>query len=202
MDVVTSNLFADSHSFVYGEFIGTGSDIRGKSTYYYLNFHCQPKNIAVSVDKSEYMDPSPYGHVILMLSPDVKIFKTEVADYEKRKFMYPVEYRKSFEYGNDSYDYCVVEPYIALNNFGLHRVTKVIENADTVLYYRNHDSNIDSVSYRLVDSLQNADNRAKVRSSCAFLFQDGVYTQEHVFTEIPQAKEYYLKYCKEVDIVK
>lgn len=64
------------------------------------------------------------------------------------------------------------------------------------------DSNIDSVSYRLVDSLQTADNRAKVGSSCAFLFKDGVYTQEHVFTEIPQAKEYYLKYCKEVDIVK
>ncbi|MBO7595445.1 MAG: hypothetical protein J6T70_00155 [Bacteroidales bacterium] len=42
-------------------------------------------------------------------------------------------------------------------------------------------------------------NGTLVGSSFAFLFHDGIYSKEQVFEEIPQAKEYYLKYSKETD---
>ncbi len=58
---------------------------------------------------------------------------------------------------------------------------------------------VDFGSYPQADSLQTAANRALVGSSFAFLFHEGIYSKEQVFEEIPQAKEYYLKYCKETD---
>lgn len=138
-----------------------------------------------------------FQSVLLELSPHCEVLSSITSDFEKRKFKYPVEYRNNLEYGNDSYDYCVIEPYTALNNFGLRRVTKSIENSDTILYYTTLNDSIDNQLYRCADTLQTQSNRALVGDFFAFLFHDGIYSKEQVFEEIPEAKEYYYKYCKE-----
>lgn len=113
------------------------------------------------------------------------------------KYSKPVYYINNKEVGNDYYYYAKLCPDIAINNYGLKQVTKAIENSDTILYYCNLNPSIDSVAHRLADTLQTVSNRALVGSSFAFLFHDGIYSKEQVFEEIPQAKEYYLKYFKD-----
>ena len=114
-------------------------------------------------------------------------------------FQKPVKYLDGEEIGNDYYYYARLRTHNALKNFGLNVVFKGLYHADTVLYCRNINSSIDSVTHPLADTLQTAANRALVGSSFAFLFHDGIYTKEQVFKEIPQAREYYLKYCKETE---
>ena len=114
-------------------------------------------------------------------------------------FQKPVKYLDGEEIGNDYYYYARLRTHNALKNFGLNVVFKGLCHADTTLFCRNVNLGIDSVARPLADTLQTATNRALVGSSFAFLFHDGIYTKEQVFEEIPQAKEYYLKYCKETD---
>ena len=71
---------------------------------------------------------------------------------------------------------------------------------DSLLVYKNIN---DSIEFKIVhicaDTLQTDHNRALVGDSFGFLFHDRIYSKEQVFKEIPQAKVYYLKYCKEED---
>gem|GEM_PF-6296785 len=117
-----------------------------------------------------------------------------------RYFNKPVKYVNKQEFGNDYYYYAKLNPQLALKNFGLRRVFMGLDKNDSLLVYKNIN---DSIEFKTVhicaDTLQTATNRALVGSSFAFLFHDGIYTKEQVFEEIPQAKEYYLKYCKETD---
>lgn len=114
-------------------------------------------------------------------------------------FQKPVKYLDGEEIGNDYYYYARLRTHNALKNFGLNVVFKGLCRADTTLFCRNVNPGIDSVDRPLADTLQTATNRALVGSSFAFLFHDGIYSKEQVFEEIPQAKEYYLKYCKDED---
>lgn len=184
-----------THSVVYAEL--KDKHISKKS--HYFDFHCQGDDISIVVGSDEYKNDFLFESVLLLITPETEILKNknEVSDFEKRKFKYPVEYRNNLEYGNDSYDYYFVEPYTALNNFGLRRVTEKIENSSRVLYYQNVNPFLDSVAHPVKEGFQTATNRAKVDTSFAFLFHDGIYTKEQVFEEIPEAKEYYYKYYKE-----
>lgn len=112
-------------------------------------------------------------------------------------FQKPIKYVDGEEIGNDYYYYAKLRPTIALKNFGLNVVFKVLYRNDTILYYRNLNQNLDSIAHRLADTLQTASNRALVGDSVAFLFHDAIYSKVQVFEEIPQAKEYYLKYYKD-----
>ncbi len=191
--------FDESHNVVYAVLTGKHKEVRKGGDLHYFDYHYNNDFMSIYVSSDDYYNDSLFKSALLLISPHNKILKNQVTDFEKRKFKYPVEYRNNLEYGNDSYDYCVIEPYTALNNFGLRCVTKTIEKSDTILYYCNLNPSIDSVAHRLADTLQTASNRALVGSSFAFLFHDGIYTKEQVFEEIPQAKEYYLRYCKETD---
>lgn len=112
-------------------------------------------------------------------------------------FQKPIKYVDGEEIGNDYYYYIKLRADNSLKHFGLNVVFKGLNRKDTILFYRNLNPAIDSVSHRLADTLQTASNRALVGSSFAFLFHDGIYSKEQVFEEIPQAKEYYLKYYKD-----
>ena len=69
---------------------------------------------------------------------------------------------------------------------------------DSVLAYKNINDSIELRTIHICsDFLQTEYNKKKVGNSFGFLFHDGIYSKEQVFEEIPQAKEYYLKYCKE-----
>ena len=114
-------------------------------------------------------------------------------------FQKPVRYVDGEEIGNDYYYYARLRTHNALKNFGLNVVFKGLCRADTTLFCRNVNPGIDSVARPLADTLQTAANRALVGSSFAFLFHDGIYTKEQVFEEIPQARDYYLKHCKETE---
>lgn len=195
--VISKLRFAKSYSVVFANFLRKCHPAKGvyEFDYVYLD---SIRTVNVGLDN--YYKDSLNKSVLIVITPYAEILKNQVTDFEKRKFKYPVEYRNNLEYGNDSYDYCFIEPYTALNNFGLRCITKTIEKSDTILYYRNLNPSIDSVAHRLADTLQTAFNRALVGNSFAFLFHDGIYSKEQVFEEIPQAKEYYLKYCKDEDI--
>ena len=114
------------------------------------------------------------------------------------KYSKPVYFRGDEELGNDYYYYAKLNPKLALQNFGLKKVFMGLDKNDSLLVYKNIN---DSIEFKTVhicaDTLQTASNRALVGDSFAFLFQDGIYTKEQVFDEIPQAKEYYLKYFKD-----
>ena len=114
-------------------------------------------------------------------------------------FQKPIKYVDGEEIGNDYYYYAKLRPTIALKNFGLNVVFKSLCRNDTILFYKNLNSNIDSVAHRLADTLQTQVNRNIVGDEYGFLFHEGIYTKEQVFEEIQQAKEYYLKYCKDED---
>ena len=187
--------FDINHTIVYAELKDKHIGSRPASPY--LDFYYQDTMVSIGVNREDYHNDSLFKSVLLFISPIEEIIKTQVTEFEKRKFKYPVEYRNNLEYGNDSYDYCVIEPYTALNNFGLRRVTKSIENSDTILYYTTINDSINNQLYRCADTLQTQSNRALVGDSFAFLFHDGIYTKEQVFEEIPEAKEYYYKYYKE-----
>ncbi len=128
-------------------------------------------------------------------------YKYNISKEEAYYYQYPVLFIKGVEFGNDYYYYAKLRPELALKNFGLRRVSKSIVNSDTLLYYTNLNDSIDNQNYLCADTLQTAANRALVGSSYAFLFHNGIYTKEQVFEEIPQAKEYYLKYSKEFDSI-
>ncbi len=114
-------------------------------------------------------------------------------------FQKPIKYVDGEEIGNDYYYYAKLRADNSLKHFGLNVVFKRLYGNDTIIFYRNLNPAIDSVAHRLADTLQTATNRALVGSSFAFLFHDGIYSKEQVFEEIQQAKEYYLKYCKDED---
>ena len=197
--ISNNDIFDVSHTIAFAQLAGKHRDDRKGGYIHYLDYFYNNDFMSIYVSSDDYYNDSLFKSALLLISPHNKILKNQVTDFEKRKFKYPVEYRNNLEYGNDSYDYCFIEPYTALNNFGLRCITKTIEKSDTILYYRNLNPSIDSVSHRLADTIQTASNRALVGSSFAFLFHDGIYSKEQVFDEIPQAKEYYLKYCKETD---
>lgn len=190
------NCLDKTYSVVYAELKKTFMPHKSPTRYTYKYHEGEVTTTSIRNHLNHY---TLFQSVLLELSPYAEVLSSITSDFEKRKFKYPVEYRNNLEYGNDSYDYCFIEPYTALNNFGLRCVTKTIEKSDTILYYRNLNPSIDSVAHRLADTLQTASNRALVGDSFAFLFHDGIYSKEQVFDEIPQAKEYYLKYCKETD---
>ncbi len=187
--------FDINHTIVYAEL--KDKHIGSRPTSPYLDFYYQDTMVSIGVNREDYHNDSLFKSVLLFISPIEEIIKNQVTEFEKRKFKYPVEYRNNLEYGNDSYDYYFVEPYTALNNFGLRRVTEKIVNSSRVLYYQNVNPSLDSVAHPVKDGFQTATNRAKVDTSFAFLFLDGIYSKEQVLEEIPEAKEYYYKYYKE-----
>ena len=103
-------------------------------------------------------------------------------------FQKPIKYVDGEEIGNDYYYYAKLRADNSLKHFGLNVVFKGLNRKDTILFYRNLNPAIDSVSHRLADTLQTASNRALVGDSFAFLFHEGIYSKEQVFEEIPQAK--------------
>ena len=113
-------------------------------------------------------------------------------------FSKPVKYVNKQEFGNDYYYYAKLNPTLALKNFGLNRVFMGLGKNDSILVYKNIN---DSIEFKTVhicaDTLQTALNRALVGDSFAFLFHGRIYSKDQVFEEIPQAKEYYLKYYKD-----
>lgn len=192
--------FDEFHTFCYAEWIGKREESRGKSTHHYFVYQFQDgSKCDVSVDVDRYYGDSLYREVLLQMAPTHKILKNNVVEYEKRKYKYPVDYKNNLEYGNDSYDYYVIEPYIALNNFGLRRVFRRVEGLHLVLYYKNINPDIDSLEYRCDDKFQTQANRDTIGEGFGFYFLDGVYSKEKVFEEIPLAKEYYDKHYKDAE---
>ena len=188
------NIFDKTYSVVFAELEKTYTPHNSPTEYTYK----YQEGVVRTTSKRHHLSHyTLYQSVLLELSPHTEVLSSVSSDFEKRKFKYPVEYRNNTEYGNDSYDYCFIEPYTALNNFGLRRVTKSIENSDTILYYCNLNPTLDSDVHRLADTLQTQVNRNKVGDEYGFLFHDGIYSKDQVFEEIPQAKEYYLKYFKD-----
>ncbi len=197
-ELTIKEYFDLSHKIVYAQLTGKHKDGSTKGSYnHYFDYHYNNDNKSIYVSSDDFYNESLFKEALILISPSNKIIKPQVSDFEKRKFKYPVEYRNNLEYGNDSYDYYFVEPYTALNNFGLRRVTEKIENSSRVLYYQNVNPSLDSVAHPVKEGFQTATNRAKVDTSFAFLFHDGIYSKEQVFEEIPEAKEYYYKYYKE-----
>ncbi len=188
------NCLDKTYSVVYAELKNTFMPHKSRTRYTYKYHEGEVTTTNMRNHLNHY---TLFQSVLLELSPHCEVLSSITSDFEKRKFKYPVEYRNNLEYGNDSYDYYFVEPYTALNNFGLRRVSKSIEKSDTILYYTTLNDSIDNQLYRCADTLQTQSNRALVGNSFAFLFHDGIYTKEQVFEEIPEAKEYYYKYCKE-----
>ena len=190
------NCLDNTYNVVYAELKKTFTPHKSPTRYTYKYHEGEVTTTSIRNHLNHY---ALYQSVLLELSPHLEVISSVSSDFEKRKFKYPVEYRNNLEYGNDSYDYCVIETYTALSNFGLRRVTKTVEGKDTVLVFNSIKDSTDNQLHPLADTLQTAANRALVGSSFAFLFHDGIYTKEQVFEEIPQAKEYYLKYCKETE---
>ena len=199
-DMINRYKFDEFHTFCYAEWIGKREESRGKSTSHYFVYQFKDgSKCDVSVDVDRYYEDSLYMEVLLQTTPTHEILKNNVVEYEKRKYKYPVDYKNNFEYGNDSYDYYVIEPYIALNNFGLRRVFRRVEGLHLVLYYKNVNPDIDSLEYRCDDKFQTQANRDTIGEGFGFYFLDGVYPKEQVFEEIPLAKDYYYKYYKDVE---
>ena len=199
-DMIDRYKFDEFHTFCYAEWIGKREESRGKSTSHYFVYQFKDgSKCDVSVDVDRYYEDSLYREVLLMTSPSHEILKNNVAEYEKRKYKYPVDYKNNLEYGNDSYDYYVIEPYIALNNFGLKRVFRRVEGLHLVLYYKNINPDIDSLEYRCDDKFQTQANRDTIGEGFGFYFLDGVYSKEKVFEKITLAKEYYDKYYKDAE---
>lgn len=192
--------FDEFHTFRYAELIDAYEETSGKSTsrVFLYQFH-DGSQYHLHVSRKEYNADSLYKEVLLQTSPSHEIIKNDVVEYEKRKFKYPVDYKNNIEYGNDSYDYYVIEPYIALNNFGLKRVFRRVEGPHLVLYYKNVNPDIDSLEYRCDDKFQTQANRDSIGECFGFYFLDGVYPKNQVFKEIPLAKEYYDKYYKDAE---
>jgi len=188
------NCLDKTYSVVYAELKKTFMPHKSPTRYTYKYHEGEVTTTSIRNHLNHY---TLFQSVLLELSPHTEVLSSVSSDFEKRKFKYPVEYRNNTEYGNDSYDYCFIEPYTALNNFGLRRVTKSIENSDKILYYCNLNHTLDSVVHRLADTLQTQVNRNKVGNEYGFLFHDGIYSKKQVFEEIPQAKEYYFKYYKD-----
>lgn len=193
-NIITNLRFSNSYTIVYAQYIKKYHPAKG---VYKFDYRYVDSIRSVNVGLESYFLDSLNKSVLIIISPYAEIMKNQVSDFEKRKFKYPVEYRNNLEYGNDSYDYCVIEPYTALSNFGLRRVTKTVEGKDTVLVFNSIKDSTDNQLRPLADTLQTAANRALVGDSFAFLFHDGIYSKEQVFEEIPEAKEYYYKYYKE-----
>ena len=199
-DMINRYKFDEFHTFCYAEWIGKREESRGKSTSHYFVYQFKDgSKCDISVDVDRYYEDSLYREVLLMTSPTHEILTNDVAQYEKRKYKYPVDYKNNLEYGNDSYDYYVIEPYIALNNFGLWRVFRRVEGPHLVLYYKNVNPDIDSLEYRCDDKFQTQANRDTIGEGFGFYFLDGVYPKEQVFEEIPLAKDYYYKYYKDAE---
>lgn len=179
-----------------------GSSITIKYEYNWLNSPQKQRNYVDDVSGEVRKDNISTQTNILLMKHESgwgHRYRYNITQEDAYYYQYPVLFVKGVEFGNDYYYYAKLQPINALNNYGLRRVTKSIDKSDTILLYRNLNHAIDSVSYRLADTLQTASNRALVGDSFAFLFHEGIYSKEQVFDEIPQAKEYYLKYCKETD---
>lgn len=199
-DMINRYKFDEFHTFCYAEWIGKREESRGKSTSHYFVYQFKDgSKCDISVDVDRYYEDSLYREVLLQTTPTHEILKNNVVEYEKRKYKYPVDYKNNLEYGNDSYDYYVIEPYIALNNFGLRRVFRRVEGPHLVLYYKNINPDIDSLEYRCDDKFQTQANRDTIGEGFGFYFLDGVYPKEQVFEEIPLAKDYYYKYYKDAE---
>lgn len=192
--------FDEFHTFRYAELVDAYEETSGKSTsrVFLYQFH-DGSQYDLHVDREKFNADSLYKEVLLQTSPSHEIIKNDVVEYEKREFKYPVDYKNNIEYGNDSYDYYMIEPYIALNNFGLRRVFRRVEGLHLVLYYKNVNPDIDSLEYRCDDKFQTQANRDTIGEGFGFYFLDGVYPKEQVFEEIPLAKDYYYKYYKDVE---
>ena len=199
-DMIDRYKFDEFHTFRYAELVDTYTESSGKSTRYVFLYQFQDgSKYDLNVGSEKYYEDSLYREVLLMTSPTHEILTNDVVEYEKRKYKYPVDYKNNLEYGNDSYDYYVIEPYIALNNFGLRRVFRRVEGLHFVLYYKNINPDIDSLEYRCDDKFQTQANRDTIGEGFGFYFLDGVYSKEKVFEEIPLAKEYYDKHYKDAE---
>ena len=199
-DMIDRYKFDEFHTFRYAELVDTYTESSGKSTSYVFLYQFQDgSQYELHVGSGKYYEDSLYREVLLQTTPTHEILKNNVVEYEKRKYKYPVDYKNNLEYGNDSYDYYVIEPYIALNNFGLRRVFRRMEGLHLVLCYKNINPDIDSLEYRCDDKFQTQANRDTIGEGFGFYFLDGVYSKEKVFEEIPLAKEYYDKYYKDAE---
>ena len=199
-DMIDRYKFDEFHTFRYAELVDTYTESSGKSTSYVFLYQFQDgSQYELHVGSGKYYEDSLYREVLLQTTPTHEILKNNVVEYEKRKYKYPVDYKNNLEYGNDSYDYYVIESYIALNNFGLKRVFRRVEGPHLVLYYKNINPDIDSLEYRCDDKFQTQANRDTIGEGFGFYFLDGVYSKEQVFEEIPLAKEYYDKYYKDAE---
>lgn len=179
-----------------------GSSISIKYEYNWLNSPQKQRSYDDDISGEVRKDNiSTQTHILIMKHESGwgHRYRYNISQDEAYYYQYPVLFVNGVEFGNDYYYYAKLQPTNALNNYGLRRVSKTIDKSDTLLYYRNVNPGIDSVARPLADTLQTAANRAKVGLSYAFLFHDGIYTKEQVFSEIPQARDYYLKYCKETE---
>ena len=175
----------------------------------YYSYYLDGKEHKSKNDTKEVIfDQVEVGDVILIRLDEKLEWSTFIQDsacvnyYTTGKyFSKPVKYVNKQEFGNDYYYYAKLNPSLALKNFGLNRVFMGLGKNDSLLVYKNIN---DSIEFKTVhicaDTLQTAANRAKVGDTFGFLFHDGIYSKEQVFEEIPQAKEYYLKYYKENEI--
>lgn len=199
-DMIDRYKFDEFHTFRYAELVDTYTESSGKSTRYVFVYQFQDgSQYELHVGSGKYYEDSLYREVLLMTSPSHEILKNNVTEYEKRKYKFSVDYKNNLEYGNDSYDYYVIEPYIALNNFGLRRVFRRVEGPHLVLYYKNINPDIDSLEHRCDDKFQTQANRDTIGEGFGFYFLDGVYSKEKVFEEITLAKEYYDKFYKDAE---
>ncbi len=161
------------------------------------------KEVKIGWEFYETIIKSQIGDTVLLRKDFTKNYIQVISWHPSRDtlelFQKPIKYVDGEEIGNDYYYYAKLRADNSLKHFGLNVAFKGLYGKDTILFYRNLNPSIDSVAHRLADTLQTASNRALVGDSFAFLFHDGIYSKVHVFEEIPQAKEYYLKYCKETD---
>ncbi len=121
--------------------------------------------------------------------------KYKILPSENEVFYYskPVLFVHNVEFGNDYYYYAKLRPDLALNNFGLN---KLAIGKDNLLYYKNINDSIDSQIHQCADSLQSQLNRNMLDTEGAFYFHGEIIPAKQLFSEIPQAKEYYDKYNK------
>lgn len=108
------------------------------------------------------------------------------------KYQKPVEFFGEVELGNDYYYYAKISPDLAFKNFGLN-IIYCSKGGDKLLY-KNINRDLDSGLYYSND-LHTKDNFAKIGKDTMFVFHGEIISKEQVFSEIPQAKEYYDRYC-------
>jgi len=136
------------------------------------------------------------GAFILSATYDDKKYcgvkKKQVKKEDSLLYQKPVIFIGKQEFGNDYYYYAKLRPDLSLKNFGLNKLSLATDGA---LSYKNINDSIDSQVHRCADSLQAQAYYNMLDTADAFYFHGEIIPAEQVFAEVPQAREYYEKYC-------